>query len=49
MSGCVSDDTTIAAVGHVLWSDTISIRTIPNVVREPQQGNNVNRVAWQEA
>ena len=35
MSGCASDDTTIAVVGHILWSDTISIRAVLNVAREP--------------
>lgn len=34
MTRCARDDTTIAGVGHVLWSDTISILEVPKVVKE---------------
>ena len=32
MSGRASDDTTIAAVSQVLWSDTISARAVARVI-----------------
>ena len=31
--GYASNDTTIAGVGHVLWSEIMSTRAVPNVVK----------------